>query len=132
MNESTDRKRDIFIDNNIAKKIASAKDFEYIKLIVWLMQLSKSDVDKIFPRMRIANKEILYSCYRKENRPYLAISRKILNEYSSSSNGAKSITAITNVINRLKADGNRLNSIKKSQIDEFIEKRKKSFLVWTI
>lgn len=120
-------KKDIFIDNNIAKNFASAKDFEYIKLIVWLMQLSKFEIDSIFTKLRTEKKELLYSLTNKDNKPYLAISKKLYAEYLGGSMGTKSHTAINNLLLRLKSDGNRFNNITKNQIDDFIAERKKIF-----
>jgi len=127
LNNVMKMKIDIFIDNNIVKNFASAKDFEYIKLIVWLMQLSKYEIDCIFSKLRTENKEMLYSLTNKDKKPYLAISKKLHEEYLGGAMQAKSFTAINNLLLRLKSDGNRFNEIKSVQIQEFINERRKIF-----
>ncbi len=77
-------KKDIFIDNNIAKNFANPADAEYKKLIKWLLKYDKS-TDK------------------KEENAYLVISQKIRNEYLEGSNSAKSNSNIIVIVNILVA-----------------------------
>ncbi len=54
-------KKDIFIDNNVAKNFASAKDVEYLKLIFWLLQYSKDEIDKYFVKIPQKIREQIYT-----------------------------------------------------------------------
>ncbi len=73
-------KKDIFIDNNIAKNFSNPIDNEYKKLIRWLM---KNDLEQ------------------PEQNAYIVVSQKLINEYSRSSTNAKSLTTITVIISKM-------------------------------
>lgn len=94
-------KKDIFIDNNIAKNFANPVDNEYKKLIAWLLSFDKSKPEN-------------------EN-AHLVLSRKILNEYIESSSGAKSNSNITVIVNILIKQG-RINEFSNMKIREFQNK----------
>lgn len=91
--------KDIFIDNNIAKNFANPLDVEYKKLIQWLF---KFDGDL-------------------ENSAHLAVSKKLVAEYSRTSASAYSLTNITVIISKLQIEG-RLLMITNQQIKEFKRK----------
>ncbi|MDY6785065.1 MAG: hypothetical protein SW833_21400 [Cyanobacteriota bacterium] len=74
-------KKDIFIDNNIAKNFANPLDPEYKKLIKWLLT---------------------------QNDAYLVVSVKLLQEYKSTCANATSPTSIPLIIDRLTRDGRLL------------------------
>lgn len=82
-------KKDLFIDNNIAKNFASPLDEEYKKLIQWI-----------------------------EKEGYLVVSNGLLVEYIRSAKNANSATAIPNMIVRLTRD-ERLIKISNQEIKDF-------------
>ncbi|MCU0425773.1 MAG: hypothetical protein MUF71_09135 [Candidatus Kapabacteria bacterium] len=89
-------KKDIFIDNNIAKNFANPLDPEYKKLLKWLMENHPDDEQK--------------SC--------LVVSQKLLAEYHRSSLHATSATNIAALINTLLRE-KRLKKISNDQIKQF-------------
>lgn len=93
-------KRDIFIDNNIACRFANPIDPHYKELVSWLIE------NHVIPE----NQE--------DDRAYLVVSNKLLNEYLSSCRGAPATNAIPNIVNKLLRDG-RLIKISNKQISEF-------------
>ncbi len=93
-------KHDIFIDNNIASKFSNPADPEYKKLIQWLMDNHKIEKGK------------------DDDRAYLVVSNKLLQEYYRSCTAAKGATAIPMIIHRLTQEG-RLVHFGKTQIDDF-------------
>ncbi len=90
-------RKDIFIDNNIAKNFSNPLDPEYKKLIEWLMKFSLDD---------------------KENCANLAVSKKLLGEYFRTSRNAFSPTSIPIIIDKLTREG-RLNMITNAEIKQF-------------
>jgi hypothetical protein len=90
-------KKDIFIDNNLAKNFSNPMDKEYKKLIRWLMKN-----DPINPA----------------GNAYLVVSNKLLAEYSRSVSFSTSDTSIFIIIDRLTREG-RLIKINNSDIKEF-------------
>lgn len=93
-------KHDIFIDNNIASKFANPADPEYKELIKWLMD----------------NHDIAEGA--DDDRAYLVVSNKLLEEYLRSSREAFGATAIPMIINKLTKE-NRLVKITNQQIKNF-------------
>ena len=57
-------KKDLFIDNNIAKNFSNPQDEEYIKLTKWLINFDSSDIEN------------------KDNYAHLVVSKKLLGEYN--------------------------------------------------
>lgn len=108
-------KRDIFIDNNIACRFANPIDSNYKSLVAWLND------NHIIPHDQ------------EDDRAYLVVSNKLLQEYFASCRGALSTNAITNIVNKLMREG-RLVKISNEQINTFrntyfskaIEKKLKS------
>lgn len=98
-------RKDIFIDTNIAKNFSNLKDEEYKKLISWLITF-----DERIP---------------KEENAHLVVSDKLLQEYISSSSGAKSTTTIANIISRLWKQGRKIKFTSK-EIKEFQNKHFKT------
>jgi hypothetical protein len=91
-------RKDIFVDNNVAKNFCNPLDNHCKDFIKWLFEEG-----------------------------HLAVSNKILNEYVSSTGSSPSSTNIVIIIARLTQDG-RLNKFTKQQLDQFkfakqIEKR---------
>lgn len=110
--------KDIFIDTNVAKNFSNPMDFEYIKLIVWLMQLPDHKVDIFFnKKLSDKQKKELQSLIVK-NKPNLVYSKKIHSEYNRASSESISQTAIPIIINKLITE-NRLNSFTNSEIKQF-------------
>ena len=93
-------KKDIFIDNNIAKNFSNPVDSEYKKLIEWLMKFNSDDIEN------------------KDNYAHLVVSNKLLKEYSASNRNAASSTNISVIINSLIAQG-RLIKISNENIKDF-------------
>ena len=93
--------KDIFIDNNIAKNFANPLDYEYKKLITWLIEFDKS--------------------IKKEENAHLVLSKKIRNEYLESSRAAKSLSNISSIVNMLTKQG-RINEFSTKQIQNFKNK----------
>ncbi len=92
-----DAKKDLFIDNNIAKNFSNPLDPEYKKLIRWLQK---------------------YDPAHKANNAALVVSNKLLVEYTATSGMSKSPTNIGTIIDRLTRQG-RLNKISNRDIKEF-------------
>ncbi len=90
-------RKDIFIDNNIAKNFSSPIDFEYKKLITWLL---KNDTE------------------RPEKNAYIVVSQKLINEYQRSSTGAKSLTNIAVILDKMQKQGRRI-LVTNQQIKDF-------------
>lgn len=92
-------KRDIFIDNNIAKNFTNPIDPEYKQLIKWLRNFNadlKTDT-------------------------YLIVSNKLLIEYTATSGNSLSGNSIIAIIGELIKQG-RLIKISNEQIKEFKQK----------
>ncbi|MCK4760673.1 MAG: hypothetical protein KAW12_00640 [Candidatus Aminicenantes bacterium] len=90
-------RKDIFIDNNIAKNFSNPMDRQYIRLIAWLMN------------------------YNENNSPqnaYLVVSKKLIGEYSRTASAALSSTSIPVLIDKLTREG-RLINFKNAEIKEF-------------
>jgi hypothetical protein len=90
-------RKDIFIDNNIAKNFANPLDPEYKKLIQWLMAFNSDDVTK---------------------NAYLMVSNKLIAEYQRTAGLAYSATNITVIISQMTREG-RLVKISNQAIREF-------------
>ena len=93
-------KKDIFIDNNIAKNFTNPLDPEYKKLIKWLITFDEK---------------------RGANNAYLVVSNKLLAEYHRTSGLSYSLTNITIIIGKLQKEG-RLIKISNQAIKEFKRK----------
>jgi len=93
-------KKDLFIDNNIAKNFSNPQDEEYIKLTKWLINFDSSDIGN------------------KDNYAHLVVSQKLLVEYLRTSMGATSDTAIPIIIEKMQREG-RLILISNQQIKDF-------------
>ena len=93
-------KKDLFIDNNIAKNFSNPQDEEYIKLTKWLINFDSSDNEN------------------KDNYAHLVVSNKLLKEYYRTSMNAVSDTAIPAIIDILTREG-RLITISNQQIKDF-------------
>ncbi len=93
-------KKDIFIDNNIAKDFASPPDEEYKQLIRWLLE---------------------YDEEQEENNAYLVVSNGLIQEYMRSARAARSATSITAIVAKLTREG-RLQKITNQQIKAFQQK----------
>lgn len=92
-------KKDIFIDNNVACRFSNPMDPEMIKLVAWLMDNTADIV----------------------NRAILVVSKKLLEEYSSSCRGAASNTAIPSIVDNLQRN-DRLSFISNKRIKNFQKK----------
>ncbi|UCH95696.1 MAG: hypothetical protein JSV88_02305 [Candidatus Aminicenantes bacterium] len=90
-------KKDIFIDNNIAKNFINPMDVEYKKLVQWLMKFNPED--------------------SFEN-AYLTVSKKLLLEYLSTASHSPSNTSMPSIIDKLTREG-RLIKITNIEIKEF-------------
>jgi hypothetical protein len=90
-------RKDIFIDNNIAKNFSNPIDPEYKKLIKWLIEFNSDS---------------------KNNNAHLVVSQKLLAEYYRTMGHAASGNNIAVIINLLTQQG-RLNRISNDQIKEF-------------
>ncbi len=90
-------RKDIFIDNNIAKNFANPLDPEYKKLIRWL---------------------IAFEAENQEMNAYLVVSNKLIAEYQRTTGLATSATNITVVINKMTREG-RLVKISNQEIKAF-------------
>lgn len=93
-------KKDIFIDNNIAKNFSNPVDPEYKKLIKWLMKFDPQD---------------------KHNNAHLVVSKKLLAEYYRTMGHAALGNNITVIISLL-IQKDRLVQISNEQIKEFKQK----------
>ena len=94
-------KKDIFIDNNIAKNFANPMDNEYKKLVIWLKKFN------INPQ--------------NDNNAYLVVSQKLLIEYTATCGSSLSQNSIIAIIGELTKQG-RLIKITNDQIKEFQQK----------
>lgn len=99
--------KDIFIDNNVAKNFANPLDSEYKNLIAWLI---RHDVKNSL------------------NDACLAVSNKLLCEYSRTSGYSQSLTNITVIIDILTREG-RVNKISNDSIKNFKHKYFKNYVV---
>jgi hypothetical protein len=90
-------KKDIFIDNNIAKNFSNPMDDEYKKLIQWVIKYN--------PKSLLDN-------------AHLVVSNKLLGEYSRSVSYAAAGTNIWIIIDKLTKEG-RLIKIKNADIKDF-------------
>ncbi|HLP47450.1 MAG TPA: hypothetical protein VK186_17850 [Candidatus Deferrimicrobium sp.] len=90
-------KKDIFIDNNIAKNFCNPMDPEYKKLIAWLMKNNPTD---------------------SSGNAYLVVSNKLLAEYNRSVSFSTSASSIPIIIDRLTREG-RLIKVNNTAIKEF-------------
>jgi hypothetical protein len=90
-------KKDIFIDNNIAKNFSYPMDSEYKKLIHWLLK---------------------YDSEKPENNAFIVVSQKLINEYARSSMYAKSLTTIAVILAKMQKQGRRI-FITNQQIKDF-------------
>jgi hypothetical protein len=93
-------KKDLFIDNNVAKNFTNPMDEEYKKLIKWLYK---------------------YENGSSEN-AYLVVSKKLISEYYRSSINAHTNTCIFVIIDKLTREGRKIN-ISNEQIKEFQRKK---------
>jgi hypothetical protein len=93
-------KKDLFIDNNIAKNFSNPQDKEYSKLTEWLLKFDSDDIEN------------------KDNYAHLVVSKKLLGEYNRTAHAAKSNTAIPVIVNELLSQG-RLTIITNQQIRDF-------------
>lgn len=93
-------RKDLFIDNNIAKNFSNPQDKEYIKLTEWLREFDSADIEN------------------KDNYAHLVVSKKLLVEYYRTSMGAVSDTAIPAIIDKLTRE-DRLIIISNQQISNF-------------
>jgi hypothetical protein len=92
-------RKDIFIDNNIAKNFSNPIDPEYKKLIKWLIEFNPN------PK-------------KHDDNAYLVVSQKLIAEYYRTMGHAASGNNIAVIINLLTQQG-RLNRISNEQIKEF-------------
>lgn len=90
-------KKDIFLDNNIAKNFSNPMDEEYKKLICWLKRYDPNDLP---------------------GNAYLVVSNKLLNEYGRTVSHAAGRTNIWIIIDILTREG-RLVKIGNADIKEF-------------
>ena len=95
-------RKDIFIDNNIAKNFSNPADAEYKKLIKWLIEFNSN------PK-------------KHDDNAHLVISQKLIAEYYRTMGHAASGNNIAVIINLLTQQG-RLNRISNEQIKEFKQK----------
>lgn len=95
-------RKDIFIDNNIAKNFSNPLDPEYKRLIEWLMKSNPNP-------------------QKYDDNAYLVVSQKLEVEYKRTMGHAKSGTNINAIIDMLTRQG-RLNQISNKQIKEFKQK----------
>lgn len=93
-------KKDIFIDNNIAKNFTEPKDEAYKNLIRWLMEYDKNKPEP------------------DENDAFLVVSQKLLVEYIRSSQHNFRGTSINLITKKLQAEG-RLLKIGTEEIKAF-------------
>ena len=95
-------RKDLFIDNNIAKNFSNPLDPEYKKLIKWLIEFNSN------PK-------------KHDDNAHLVISQKLIAEYYRTMGHAASGNNIAVIINLLTQQG-RLNRISNEQIKEFKQK----------
>lgn len=92
-------RKDLFIDNNIAKNFANPVDVNYKELINWLLVYDKESKDNAF----------------------LVVSNKLLKEYLDSSRNCSIPSSIPMIINKLTREG-RLNKFQNEEITQFQKK----------
>ncbi len=92
-------KKDIFIDNNIAKNFTNPLDPEYKKLIKWLLTYNETAPDPA-------------------NDAFLVLSHKLLKEYNGSAQNTNKGTSIPVIIDVLTRQGRRV-FITNDKIKEF-------------
>jgi len=80
-------RKDIFIDNNIAKNFANPLDPEYKKLIRWLIAYEVQNDEK------------------DEKNAYLVVSNKLIAEYQRTTGLSTSATNISVIINKMTREG---------------------------
>lgn len=97
-------KRDIFIDNDVAKNFSNPADPEYKRLIVWLKTNNKTHPDLS---------------------AFLVVSHKLIVEYIASTGQSPSNTCIPALIDLLSREG-RLVRIEKKQLELFKRKHFKT------
>lgn len=95
-------RKDIFIDNNIAKNFSNPLDPEYKQLIKWLIEFNSN------PK-------------KHDDNAHLVVSQKLIAEYYRTMGHAASGNNIAVIINLLTQQG-RLNRISNEQIKEFKQK----------
>ncbi len=100
-------RKDIFIDNNVAKNFANPLDPEYKKLIQWLRKFNKDEAT---------------------NNAYLVVSNKLIGEYMRSTRGAYSATNISVIVDKLTREG-RLIKISNQDIKDFKQRYFKSRII---
>ena len=100
-------RRDILIDNNVTKNFGNPLDSEYKKLVAWLIR---------------------HNADHPLNDAYLAVSNKLLCEYSRTSGYSQSLTNITVIVDILTREG-RLNKISNSLIKKFKSKFFRKYVV---
>jgi hypothetical protein len=100
-------KKDIFIDNNIAKDFATPIDKEYKELIDWLIRNDP---------------------FNKQNNAYLVVSNLLIKEYYSSAQNAYSKTCMPVIIDILLKDG-RLSKFTNKEIQGFNRKYLKKAVI---
>ncbi len=93
-------KKDIFIDNNVAKNFSNPLDDEYKKLIAWLMK---------------------YDPEKNDENAYLVVSNKLMGEYLRTSSLALSSTSVPIIIDKMTREG-RLFKIENREIKAFQQK----------
>lgn len=95
-------RKDIFIDNNIAKNFSNPLDPEYKQLIKWLIEFNSN------PK-------------KHDDNAHLVVSQKLIAEYYRTMGHAASGNNIAVIISLLTQQG-RLNRISNEQIKEFKQK----------
>lgn len=93
-------KKDIFVDNNIAKNFSNPLSNEYKYLIKWLIAYDGKNLD---------------------SNAHLVVSNKLINEYWSSARMAKSSTSMPAIIDSLTKQG-RLIKFSNKELNEFRSK----------
>ncbi len=92
-------RKDIFIDNNIAKNFSNPLDPEYKKLIQWLITYNSEQIES-------------------DNNAHLVVSNKLIAEYQRTTRNAASLTNIVVIISKLTREG-RLIKISNQEIKDF-------------
>lgn len=90
-------KKDIFIDNNIAKNFSNPMGPQYRKLVKWLMKYDKNNLSL---------------------NAYLVVSQKLIGEYYNTASGDRGSTSIAVIIAKLTQEG-RLSRFSNEKIKEF-------------
>ncbi len=99
--------KDIFIDNNVAKNFANPLDEEYRKLVKWLIKFDRAN---------------------SVDNAYIAVSNKLLGEYSRTTGSSHSATNIIIIVAKCTQEG-RLNKISNRDIRNFQKKYFKEHIV---